>query len=487
MSSSILRRCLRSLACGTFIVGAITAGADTPAQAVPADPDSGGNVAANTAPAPGTAIEQTRVEHAATDKSIVAARVFLAQGAPDLACMLTRRVHGETTVNTDAVYILALCSRDQGDLDASIDYYQRLLGLLPDAPRPKAELAALYSRTGQHARAEALYRQAAELERDTATAALFGNLARAAASDDPTRIAVAPKRWQLEFSANTVYDTNLNAGPAAGTTAAVIGGVPVQLTLNPAMHPRSSWGSNVSAGGRYLMPLSDRWAVLYQGSLSAANYFDHDGFDTDSAALGAAFLYRNGPISASIQPNARYVRQQSDLQEATHGLTTRISRQLNPDLQINGSLGYFDRRVPLAELRNADGYRASTGFSNTFGQRIQIGADYMFQREKAELESESRDMHGLSGYAMLAATPSLRLVVNYRTVAIEYQDAQPLFRDERKDKQHQLGAGAILNLRPWLSHDIDLSLQYSYTRNDSNLALYDYDRQLTSVGFQARF
>ena len=463
MTSSMLRSCLRRVACGIILVGATAAAADkTPIDIAPGNKNP-------------------------VDRSIVAAKVFLAQGAPEMACMLTRKVHGDSTDNADAVYILALCSRDQGQLQPAIGYYQRLVELLPEASRPKAELAALYSRTGQPARAEALYRQAAKLEQGSPTAALFGTLARAATGDDPARLAVAPKRWQLELSANTVYDTNLNAGPAADTTAAVIGGVPVQLTLNPAMHPRSSWGSNVTAGGRYLMPLSDRWAVLYQGSLSAANYFDHDGFDTDSAALGAAFIYRNGPISASIQPNARYVRQQSDLQEATHGLTTRISRDLNRSLQVNGSLGYFDRRVPVAEYRDADGYRASGGVVKTLGQRIQIGADYMFQREKAELESESRDMHGLSGYVMLAATNSLRLIANYRTVAIDYRESQPLFIDEREDRQHQLGAGAILNLRRWLNHDIDLTMQYSYIRNDSNLAIYDYDRQLTSFGFQARF
>src|SRR5690606_39500049 len=79
------------------------------------------------------------------DKRIVAAKVFIEESKPELACALIKRSHGADTRHAEALYLLALCSRDLGDREESIGYYERLVEVLPEAPRPKAELAALRS------------------------------------------------------------------------------------------------------------------------------------------------------------------------------------------------------------------------------------------------------------------------------------------------------------------------------------------------------
>ena len=423
----------------------------------------------------------------AADSRIVAARVFMEEARPDLACALLEYSHGADTREPEALYILALCSRDLGQLDESIGYYERLVLMLPEASKPRAELAALYARAGRAAEAQLLYQQAAQLQPGTAGAALFSRLASAVISDDPAQIRTPAKRWEATLGISAIHDDNVNAGPTATTTAGVIGGVPVQLDLDPGMRPRSSWGTMLSAGGRYLVPISGRWAVLYQGDLSGTRYFSERDFDAESAALGAAFVRRSATGTLSIQPNARYVRRDNALQEATHGLSLNLGRQFSQTVQLGGALGYFHRRVPVSDAHDADGYTTSISVQKTLDTRIQLGGQYLYQYEDAQLASQTRTMHGPSVFATYTVGNSIQLLMNYRYVVIDYDERQPLFSDAREDEQHQVSLGARLSLRQWVGQNIELNARYSYTDNSSNLAHYDHDRNLATVGLLARF
>lgn len=425
---------------------------------------------------------------APADRRVIAARVFMDEARPELACALLEHSHGAQTREPEALYILALCSRDLGQLENAIGYYERLIELLPQAPKPRAELAALYASTGRAAQAQQLYREAAERQPGTAGAAVFTRLARAVMSDDPAQVAPLAKRWDATVGLATVYDDNVNAGPTATTTAGVIGGVPVDLELDPSMRPRSSWGAMLTAGGRYLVPISARWAVLYQGDLSSTRYFSERDFDTDSAALGAAFVRRSvAGHTLSIQPNARYVRRDSELQEATHGLSLNVGRQLDQTTQLGLGLGYFNRRVPVSSAHDADGYTASVSVQKVLDTRLQLGGQYFYQYEDARLDSQTRTLHGPSLFATYAVSNFMQILANYRYVAIDYDERQPLFSDAREDEQHQVSLGARISLRQWVGHNMELNARYSYTDNSSNLSHYDHDRNLATVGLLARF
>lgn len=421
------------------------------------------------------------------DKRIVAARVFIEESRPELACALIKHSHGAETRVPDALYLLALCSRDLGQMEESTRYYERLVAVLPDAPKPKAELAALYAAAGRSADARRLYREAARLQPGTPGAELFSRLAGAIISDDPAQVPTPNKLWEASLGLSMLHDSNVNAGPTATTTAGVIGGVPVELVLDPSMQPRSSWGRTLSAGGRYLMPISNRWGVLYQGDLSSTHYFSERDFDTESLALGAALLYRGAGFTASVQPNARYVRQDSEMQEATHGLSVNLGRQLSSSLKVGGALGYFHRRVPVSDAHDADGYTSSVSVQKALSSGLQLGGQYLYQYEDARQDPQTRTLHGPSLFAAYPVGAHLQLLGNYRYVSIKYDERQPLFPSARDDKQQQALLAAKLSLRQWTGHNLELLGRVNYTVNKSNLAHYDYDRTLATLGLQAKF
>ena len=421
------------------------------------------------------------------ERAVTTARLLIQRQLPSVACDILARTHGTDTQSPDALYLLAHCSRMLGETETAIAYYQRLTVLLPNAPRPKAELAAIYTAQGRREEARNLYRQAASLQQGTEAAILFQHLAGTDAAENPARAVSGPKRWQIDLYGGFTLDSNINAGPVSANVAAIIGGVPVTLIMDDASMPQEKTGYNVSAGGRYLVPLSNEWAILYQGSLSASDYFNTDAYNSESLAAGAAFIYQQPTYNISIQPNLRYVRQDDHLQERTVGLNARATRTLSRTLEVFGTLGYFDRDVPVADYRSGDGYRASAGLNHALSNGIQVGGEYMVQREDLKLASEARDLHGPSFYAAFAPMPRVDLMASYGYTMTQHDERQALFPDVREDRQHRAGLSLAYKVARVTSGDVRLVAEYNYFRNKSTVGVNDYLRRVLSVGVQARF
>ncbi|HEY9380457.1 MAG TPA: surface lipoprotein assembly modifier, partial [Burkholderiales bacterium] len=167
-----------------------------------------------------------------------------------------------------------------------------------------------------------------------------------------------------------MHDTNINGGPSTNTIAAVIGGVPVDLTLANDSKPIEETGFTASINAQYLHPLSNRFALLAQGSIAKTNYFGHSDYDNDSLAAAVALLYRKDRFTASLQPNFRLYRQQDDTDTAAYGTILRMTQGLADDLRITGSVGFVHNNVPSNDDRDNSGGLASFGLSKTLSRNI---------------------------------------------------------------------------------------------------------------------
>lgn len=426
---------------------------------------------------------------AATDSNseLLAARVMQENGRPDMACGLLADTPANS-VDADRLYVLARCNASLQRVDAAIAYYQRVIDLKPADAHPKVELAAILVALDRKDEATQLYKATLPLLPAGQVSTQMSNLIEQLGRDDPAAFArqASGKPWSLEFYAGLVHDSNINGGPVSNIVPAIVGGFPGNFILSPEAMPRSSWGATGSLTGSYVMPLNERWTVLFQGVLLGNGYFNTSDFNNEYMSLSAAFIYRAQDWSASIQPNIGFSRQANRMNETTPGVITRFSRSLSPTWSLTGSLGYINRTVHLDNYRNADGVLGSVGVVAQVQPNLQAGADYNVQREHADAAVYSRRLDGPSVFAAYRINPQWTVVGNYSYSKVKYDEGS-IFFPAREDTQKTASLTSLWDISAWAGRNMVVRAQYTRIDNPSNIGYSNYTRNIFSVGVQTQF
>jgi tetratricopeptide (TPR) repeat protein len=451
-------------------------------QLAHADPQDK-KAAPSAAPATPAASSMTK-----SQKELAAAVLMLEHGRPDLACRLLQLTPKDST-DADRLHVLARCSAELKQVDAAIDYYKRTIALRPKAPRPRAELAALYTAMEEYGAARQLISETAYLMPPGQAAQAMKNLAEQLGTDDPAAIArrSPAKPWSIELYGGVIYDDNVNGGPVSNVVPAVVGGTPVSFTLAPGAMPRSSSGLVGSIGGSYVVPLNQQWRVLYQGALTGTGYFSESDFSNNSLSLSAALIYRNAGTTASVQSNVRYQRMDGRMQEALPGVVARFSKTLTPMWTATASAGYFKRSVHPDMNRDANGRHGSLGLIAQMSNSLQIGGEYEVRREEAKQDVYSRRLHGPSLFAVYRTSPVFTLIGNYSYSKVEHDARMALFPNAREDRQKTAALTALWDVSTWAGRNMIVRAQYMNVANASNIAYSDFKRNLLTVGVQTQF
>ncbi|QAA94724.1 surface lipoprotein assembly modifier [Pollutimonas thiosulfatoxidans] len=441
--------------------------------------------------AAGAANAQSSASATVTAQRNALAQLMLEENRPGAACIILKRAGGAATADANSLYLLARCSDASGNTQEAIAYYRQLIALLPNATRPRAELAALYVKAGQPGLAGPLFADAARVGPGDEASPIMQNLAERLGANDPAALiaGTASKPWAIELFAGLIHDSNINGGPTSDIVPAVVGTTPIQFRLVPEAMPKSSWGANTSLNGSYAHRLSPRFSLLFQGGVSRTDYFEDANFTNDSLTLATALIYRNQQhgVSASLQPSIRYIRQDSRLQEANTGVVGRVSKAVIHKVNLTFSTGYFDRRVQVDRRRDAHGLHAGLGVNTQLIPDWNLGAEYVLQREHANEDVFSRRTNGPSVYAVWKARHDLEFIANYRYTNVTYDKAMAFFPDVRDDRQQTVGLTALWDVSRWAGRNLVVRAQYMHARNRSNVAFNDNQRDIFMMGVQTRF
>lgn len=448
--------------------------------------------AADTVPADSSA-QQTNTASAQKKESVqenaALAAFLLEHGQQEAACTLLREITQPESRDAERWYLLAHCSVALKDNQAAVAYYNRVIELLPNAPRPRAELATLLARAGQAAAASQLYAAAARLTPSAEGSSLMNKLAEQLGVDDPAALAwqQTAGSWAIEAYAGTVYDDNVNGGPVSNVVPVVLGTTPVNFTLAPEAMPRSSYGAAGSLSTTYLLPLNQKWSVLFQSALAGTRYFSESNFSNHNLSLAAAFIYRYRGFSASVQPNLTYQWYDGSMLEASPGVVGRISTMLSPTLQGTTSLAYQQRSIKPDHDRDSDVWSGSFGLIKQLSRAWQLGGEYELLHENADEDIYSRQSHGPNLYASYAATPLVTVIGNYRYASSDYKERMALFAAPREDKQQTAAVTLLWDISSQTGRSTVVRAQYTHMDNQSNIAYNEHKRNIVSVGVQTRF
>lgn len=150
------------------------------------------------------------------------------------------------------------------------------------------------------------------------------------------------------------------------------------------------------------------------------------------------------------------------------------------------SLGYLRRdmvEAPSSHVDDRDGdvYSAGLGYMHpTFEGRGFFKAAYELSKDYTDGEN----WHNIGNRFNIGALMPLKDKVNLTlTCDVFLQKYEKIADFKRRDRTYNGSA----NVRWQVKHDVGLNLQYAHTRADSNVALYDYRRNIYTTSVEYNF
>ncbi|WP_017672047.1 tetratricopeptide repeat protein [Blastomonas sp. AAP53] len=401
----------------------------------------------------------------------------LKAGQAEAAYATLKGLEAQGAGNQDYDLALGLAALESGRHGEAIIAFQRILAQNPGNARAQAELARTYAAAG---------------DIDTARAE-FDTVRGDPSIPDPVRNRIdglvrnidrqiaggaAELTGYVDFEGGR--DSNINTATDATSVTLPLFAFLGPANLNGAARQQDAGFYQIQAGISGSLPLG-RQTRLFASALG--NWRDNiDSRFVDQASVvgtvGIAHSLANGDVISGSAQGQRFWLGRNGFRTSTGG-DLRYTKKLASDRALSVSGQFFRLNFDGNPLLDADRFSGSITYADkaVFGgigggkeETRRAGADqFSFAFVNAQLGGEL----DLADKAALIGGVS----IEHR----DYDARDPLFLTGRRDTQYDVSLG----VRYRFTETLSVRPRVTYTRNDSNLALYDYDRWTASIG--ARF
>jgi tetratricopeptide (TPR) repeat protein len=416
---------------------------------------------------------------ATTDELVTRALALHVDGKAAEAFMLLSPFESERAGDPDFDYALGLAAADSGRSGRAIAALQRVLAVQPSNAQARAEIARVYALAGDM--------ETAKTEFDTVIAD--------PSLPDPVRqqlnglsrkygqaLRGGPKRLNGFLDIESGYDSNVNAATSATSITLPVFAFLGPATLGGGATQQSEAFAQIQGGLSAEAPLS-RQTKLFGSALGLwRNAFNGKAFDQGAATgtVGIAHTSVKGDV-ISLSGQAQQFWLARDGYRASYGAIGQYTRRLKGGDALSFAVQYASIDYKTDTLRDADRYTGTVSYA---GKKVyaSLGGGKEDTRRLAGRHlgywlatAQAGVEHPLSNRFSLAAGVS----AEHRG----YDGADPLFLKGRKDTQ----LDASLSLRALIAKGLIVRPRVTYTRNESNLALYKYDRFTATVSLRKEF
>ena len=376
-------------------------------------------------------------------------------------------------------YALAIAAIDAGHYGAAIIALQRVLAVQPDNAAARAELARAYAMAG---------------DIDTAREE-FATVVDDPSLPDPVRQRFTGFVRQFDrqiagggsdvsgfVDARAGHDSNINAATDLTQITIPLFSFLGPGALGPGARKRGDEFYELTGGVSGVHAIGRQNRVF--GSV-LGNY--RDNFDSgafDQAALtgtaGVAHTFANRDV-VSLSAQAQRFWLDDDGYRDSHGAVAQYTHLLQQGGALTVSAQYNRLDFDGQPLLDADRYAVAVGYvTRTISASVQGG------KEETVRQAGDAYSHWFANASLGAEVPVAQRVAVVGGVAFEmrrYDAPDALFLVEREDER----LDAQLGIKFALTDNLFVQPRASYTRNWSNIALYDYDRFTVSAGLRFEF
>ena len=414
-----------------------------------------------------------------------------------LVPVLSSPVHAELAATNDElsddsaqiIFDLAIEERDSGKVYNAIEKFEYILSRRPSLNRARLELAVSYHRANQYDKALREFQTVLDDPKTPekvrlAILAYIGQLS----SDE-----LKPKTehsFSYYTKAGILYNSNINFAPLRGATSDTAS--PGLDTFLSASH-RYKDNQLFNTGGA-----TTNFEWQSQISWTGNNYTRNNDFSLNiiSASTGPAFISTGrwrGAISLQID--------QTFFGSSTLGTFISLNPLLTFDLGsyrgITLELSYTDNNFvrPEDEGRDGNSILAGAAYSTLLGGvNDGIEAGFRLTNQTADDDQfgyESAEIY-FGGFVTFAKTSNVYLNLNFEQYMYDAADTlactpQPCVGEIRDEIESRYILGYNYDFSGGFLQGWTLNTHISYTRNNSNIDFYSYDRKIFAINLARYF
>jgi len=395
-----------------------------------------------------------------------AATLLMQAGRLDDAKKVLLALQKATPNDSQVLFMLAMIYVEQKDYPSAIRLFRRILVREPGVARVRLELARAFFLDRDYDNAERQFRFARAAKLPPAVMANIDHYLYAIRQ---------ARRWSYSLSVAVAPDTNLNAGPTISQID--IFGLPFNLSDQTRQH--SGVGAAVDMGGDWAAPIGAH-TRLHAGLQFHSLTYPNSAYDdmTLAANLGPEFIFRRWDVSPGFTAFRRWYGGKAYNQGV--GASLGAIYYVNSRFGVTGSVGGQQISYPLQPSQNGPALSGGLGAFYTPSPVSIVRGNITVTRQSAQLAAYAYTASQLTlGYDRdLPGGFSASIEPGY--TRIDYDAALAAFPVVRSDRQWTAQV-TLLNRR------IDVAgftprFLYAFTRNDSDIPLYSFERNRFEIG-----
>jgi len=408
------------------------------------------------------------------------AEALIRQGAANAAWNLLAPHELALAGREDFDYLLGIAALESGRADRATLIFERVLAVNPGHMAARLDMGRAYFALGDLERARTELESVLRFDPPPA--------ARAAAERTLAAIAVQSGARGTKLTGwlegTLGHDNNVNAGPSGSSLFVPLFGT--TFTLASTSTRQIDTFAAMAGGVELSYALDERFSLVAGADFRQRGNFSAAAFDSLSggARFGAQYAMANDQVRATLGPGyfelngAYYRRAQIASFDWRHQWDARtLFSVFGQDIR--------QRYVQAASrAQGANLFILGGGVSRTLDEGLRLLASAsLFRGEEVATDGRAdgdRRLWGLRAGLQGALRGDADWTVSAAVQSSAYARRNVTFAALRRDLQFDLNLG--VNWR--VAKDWTLRPQFSYTRNDSNLALNDFDRYELSIALR---
>lgn len=413
------------------------------------------------------------------------------------AYMLLIAEQDKLTGNVEFDYLLGVAALDSGKIDESIIAFERVLAVQPNHAGAQLDLARAYFNAGSLDLAEGTFQKLKALNPPAAALAAIDKYLQAIGE----RRRAARRMLSTWGEMALGYDSNLTGVPTDFTSA-------VQQAFN--LTGVSPTGNSIKRKAPYLgaalgvdviFPLSEKWSGYVGGDVRGRGYRRENEFNSAAADVRASAIWDGGRNQIRLNTSYNAYQQEGDApgdpkpkndrRSAIGGAEWRFN--LSPSNQLSVAAYGAQTRFPKNPIEDFNATIASVSWLTSFIGKtapiLQLTAfgtrDQAVRKLTDGVTDKSKRVEGVRVYSQFNLREKLSAfaALGYSQRRDDSAFARATTVEFGRDKLADVTLGTN-----WRFKDkCNMRVQWFGSKNDSNIAIYDYTRHEVSSTIRCEF